>query len=335
MLIKENISLKPYNTFGINIKARFYIEIEKEEDILQIIDNQEFKSCQKLILGEGSDILFTRDFDGLVLKDSIKGIEQMHENEDFVWVKAASGENWHTFVTYCVENNWGGLENLALIPGTVGASPIQNIGAYGVEVKDTLHSLEYIDMDSGKLRIMMKDECRFAYRRSIFKEHDFVNKKFITSVSFQLNKKPIIRSEYQELKNEIKSNNPSIKEVFDTIMAIRRRKLPDPAVLGNAGSFFKNPSVSKDKFEKLLLDFPELKGYNSEYAVKLAAAQLIELCGWKDIVENNVGVHGKQALVIVNLGNAEGKDILSFSKKIQKSVYEKFGVELIPEVNIY
>ena len=334
MNLLENISLKPYNTFGVDVKARYFAEVFSIDDILQIIDNESFKLNQKLILGEGSDILFTRDFDGIIIKDYLKGIELMHENKDFVWLKVASGENWHSLVEYCVNNNWGGLENLALIPGTTGASPVQNIGAYGAEVKDCLHSLEYLDLTNAKLKIMMNEECKFAYRRSIFKENNFRNNKFITSVSFQLAKNPKVNFAYQDVKNEIKTNHPDIKEVFDAVVAIRKRKLPDPAVIGNAGSFFKNPVVSKDRYEKLLLSFPELKGYESDYCVKLAAAQLIDLCGWKNKRENNTGVHQSQALVIVNYGNASGQDIFQFSQKIQQSVYEKFGVELIPEVNI-
>jgi len=335
MYFNENISLKPYNTFGVDVNAAYFVEICSDNDLIKLINNQKFKSATKLILGEGSDVLFTKDFDGFVIKDSLKGIEIMHENEDFVWVKAASGENWHTFVEYCVNNNWGGIENLALIPGNVGASPIQNIGAYGAEVKDSFHSLEFIDLQSGRQNLLMKDECRFAYRRSIFKETDFQKNKYITSVSFQLRKNPVINLDYQDIKNEIKEKIPTIKDVFNAVVAIRQRKLPDPAIIGNAGSFFKNPSVSKETFEKLKLDFPELKGFESDYAVKLAAAQLIESCGWKNITENNVGVHHSQALVIVNFGGAKGKDILTYSQKIQKSVFDKFSIELIPEVNIY
>lgn len=331
----ENISLKPFNTFGVEVKARYFAEINSEQDILQLIDNQLFKSLNKLILGEGSDILFTKDFEGLVLKDAIKGIGLMHEDENNVWIKAGSGENWHSFVEYCVNQNWGGIENLALIPGTVGASPIQNIGAYGAEVKNSIHSLEIIDLLTGKKRLMMNDECRFGYRWSIFKEKEWRNRYYIVSVSFMLDKNPILNTEYQDIKDELCTENPTIQDVFNAVVSIRRRKLPDPQVLGNAGSFFKNPVVSYEKYEKLLQKYPDLKGFETRYAIKLAAAQLIEKCGWKGVVENNTGVYHNQALVIVNYGGASGSDILRFAQKIQESVYQTFGIELIPEVNIY
>lgn len=335
MEIRENISLKPYNTFGVDVKCAYFAEIHSPEDIQNIRTEKKFKTLPKLILGEGSDILFTRDFDGLILKDSIKNITIVHEDDDFIWIKASSGENWHSFVKYCVNNNWGGLENLALIPGTVGASPVQNIGAYGAELKDSFHSLEYINLETGKTGFMMNEDCRFAYRRSIFKEEAFRNKIYITSVSFQLAKKPVVNLSYPDLIAEMEGKEPTIHNVFEAVCRIREKKLPDPKVLGNAGSFFKNPVVSKEKYYKLAAEFPELKAYETQYAVKLAAAQLIELCGAKKLKENNVGVHEKQALVIVNYGNASGADILNFAKKIQHLVREKFSIELIPEVNIY
>jgi UDP-N-acetylmuramate dehydrogenase len=335
MQFQNNISLKNLHTFGVDVKAKLFCEITSEEEILQLLESKEYQENESLILGEGSDVLFTKDFEGLIIKDNIKGIDQVYENDDSVWVKVSSGENWHTFVAYCVEQNWGGLENLALIPGNVGACPIQNIGAYGAEVKDCIHSLEVLNLENKEFEIILNEECRFGYRWSIFKEEKTKKKFYITSVTFQLKKNPEANINYQDVKDEIGKEKPSIRDVFEAVTNIRTRKLPDPKQIGNAGSFFKNPYISKDVFIKLKKEFPELKGYEESERIKLPAAQLIDLCGWKGKEENNVGVYQNQALVLCNFGEARGEDIKKFAEQIQASVKEKFGIDIHPEVNIY
>jgi len=334
MQIEEHISLKGFHTFGVEAYARYFCRIQNLGELQQILKNQKMMTMPRILLGKGSDILFTKDFDGLVLKDELKGIELVHENEDSVWIKAASGEKWHDFVAYCVSQNWGGIENLALIPGTVGASPVQNIGAYGAELKDSMHSLEAVDLQTGKSLILMNNECQFSYRWSIFKEKEKRNKYYITSVTFRLKKNPQPNISYADLQAEMHDKEVTIQNIFNAVVAVRKRKLPDPADFGNAGSFFKNPVVDMKHYETLLQQFPDLKSFPHEQGIKLAAAQLIDLCGWKGIIEKQVGVYKNQALVIVNFGGASGKDILDFSKKIQDSVYRKFGVKLETEVNI-
>jgi len=335
MQFQSNISLKKLHTFGVDVKARLYCEINSEEDVIELINSPEFNDNKWLILGEGSDVLFTKDFDGLIVKDSIKGIDQAYENDDFVWVKVSSGENWHSFVEHCVNQNWGGVENLALIPGNVGACPIQNIGAYGAEVKDTIHSLEVFSFENKEFEIVLNEECGFGYRWSTFKHEENKNKYYITSVTFQLSKKPVININYKDVQEEIGKKKPSIKDVFQAVVSIRERKLPDPEKIGNAGSFFKNPYVTNELFESLKKKFPELKGYEEADYIKLPAAQLIDMCGWKGKTENGVGVYQNQALVLCNFGEAKGEDIQKFAEKIQVSVKEKFGIDIHPEVNIY
>ena len=334
MQIQSNISLKAYNTFGVNVRAKFFCIIRQEEELLELLHHPLLSEEAVFILGEGSDVLFTKDFDGLIIKDELKGIEQVHENDDHVWIKAASGENWHQFVEHCVKQNLGGIENLALIPGTVGAAPIQNIGAYGSELKDSMHSLEAIDMYSGNHEIFMNEECEFDYRWSFFKKPELRSRYYITSVTFRLSKKPCINMNYTDVQQLMQGKEASISNVFDSVVEIRRKKLPDPKELGNAGSFFKNPVVEPSFFEQLKQRYPELKSFAAGDKIKLAAAQLIDMCGWKEVVENNTTVYKNQALVIVNLGGAKGKDIHNFSLKIQESVYHKFGLKLEAEVNI-
>lgn len=332
--IEQNISLKHLNTFRVEVYAKYFTEIFTSDELVELIKSPSLRDQKKLVLGEGSDILFTKDFDGLVIKDCMKGIEKVHENDDYVWIRASSGENWHSFVEYCMGQNWGGLENLALIPGNVGAAPIQNIGAYGAELKDSFHSLEFVDLESAKTKIMMKDECKFGYRYSTFKEKNLRNRIYITSVTFRLCKSPQININYQDLQNEIKTSQAAIKDVFDAVVAIRRRKLPDPELIGNAGSFFKNPIVSMEEFQSLKMKYPDIKGFISGNEVKLAAAQLIESCGWKNIRRGDVAVHPAQALVIVNYGNATGREIEEYAAEIRESVFEKYGIHLEAEVNI-
>lgn len=332
--IEENISLKNLHTFHIEVNAKFYCKIKHYEEIFELIEYMKNPLHTMMILGEGSDVLFTKDFNGLIVHDSIKGIEKVYENEDYVWIKANSGENWHELVSYCVELNWGGIENLALIPGNAGAAPIQNIGAYGVEIKDVLHSIEAVDLKSGEELIFMNEELEFDYRWSIFKKPVNKGRYYINSITLKLAKNPEINLKYKDVEEEITSKTPNIKNVFDAIVAIRTRKLPDPNEIGNAGSFFKNPVIDQKQYDELIKTFPDLKSYPSKNGIKLPAAQLIDLCGWKNIKRNHVGVFKNQALVIVNFGNAKGMDVYNFSKEIQLSVKEKFGVQLEPEVNI-
>ena len=290
-----------------------------------------------LILGGGSNILFTQDFDGIVLLNSIKGISVVDENENEIILEVGAGENWHEFVLYCVKKNYGGLENLSLIPGNVGASPMQNIGAYGVEVKDSVNTVKFIDLKSGLSDELTTEHCEFAYRSSIFKTK-FKNQKFITHVRFKLNKRPVFNTSYGAIEEELMKLNliPSVENISSAVINIRRSKLPDPKLIGNAGSFFKNPVISFEKAEKLKTEFPEVPLYPSgDSGMKVAAGWLIEKAGWKGKRFNNFGVHAKQALVLVNYGGSKGSEINILADKIRESIREKFDVELEKEVNIF
>lgn len=337
MDIQRGISLKAYNTFGIDSRASFFCEISSEDELKEILKNYEFRYLPKLIIGGGSNILFTKDFDGIVIKVNNKGIEITEETDDYVIVKAAAGENWPDFVEYCVKNNWGGLENLSLIPGCVGASPIQNIGAYGVEMKDAFVALEAFDLSCPRTKVIKKEDCKLGYRDSIFK-HEYRNKFVILSVSFKLSKKPVPNISYASLEKEIKAlgiQNPTIKDVCDIVSKIRQSKLPDPKDLGSAGSFFKNPVIAPELFKKLKIKYPTISHFKQDDKnIKLAAAWLIEECGWKGYASGSYGVHEDQALILVNYGGAKGREIYKLSELIKRSVYSKFGVELNTEVNI-
>lgn len=337
MAIHEYFSLQPYNTFGINSIAKQFCVVKNKEDILNLIQKQFIYYRKHLLLGSGSNILLCNDFDGLVIKNEIIGIELIKEDENFVWIKSFSGTLWHDFVMYCVENNYGGIENLSLIPGTVGAAPMQNIGAYGAELKDTFVSLEAIEIKTGETFIFDKDACAFGYRESIFKKEEIGN-YFIYSVEFKLSKKPNINSQYgdiQKILQEKNIENPTIKDIFNAVIEIRESKLPNPKELGNAGSFFKNPEVEKDVAEKIQLEFPAMPKYDLPNGkIKIPAAWLIEQCGWKGKQIGNTGNHAKQALVIVNYGNATGNEIWQHALSVQKSVEEKFDILLGAEVNV-
>lgn len=329
--------LQAYNTFGISVSATRFVEISSLEHLQSLYKNEDFNNKQYLILGGGSNILFTKDYEGLILKNNLKGISLVNETENYVWVKVAAGELWHPFVLYCVERNWGGIENLSLIPGTVGAAPIQNIGAYGVELKETFESLEAINMHNGQTETFTNEQCNFGYRESIFK-HDLKGEYFISSVTFKLNKKPVLNATYGDIQNLLDSKQikvPTIKDVSDAVIDIRRSKLPDPAQIGNAGSFFKNPIISKAQFESLKLNHPEIKSFPAPDAkVKIPAAWFIEKAGWKGKRIGDIGVHEKQALVLVNYGGGKGEDILKLANEIIDSIKTEFNVTLIPEVNI-
>jgi UDP-N-acetylmuramate dehydrogenase len=334
MFIEENYSLKKLNSFGIEVYAKKYSTFSNELELEEILKNN---NDQKLILGGGSNILFTKNFEGLVLKNEIPGMEIIKQDESFVYVKAGAGVGWHQFVLYCINNNFAGVENLSLIPGNVGASPMQNIGAYGVEVKDIFYELEAYSIEDKKTVIFSKNDCEFGYRESIFK-NKYRDKFIITSVTFKLNKIPVFNISYGAIEAELEKTGVkflSIKAISNAVINIRQSKLPNPKITGNAGSFFKNPTVNNNQFNNLKNEFPLIVGYpvdNNE--TKLAAGWLIEKCGWKGFRKGDAGCHPKQALVLVNYGNATGEEILHLSEKIIDSVKLIFDVTLHREVNI-
>ncbi len=335
MEIHENYPLKPYNTFSIDAKAKFFNSFsfveELEETLLMYSEYPVF------ILGGGSNILFTKDYNGAVLKNDIKGIELQHEDADHVYVKVGAGENWHQFVLHCIDHNWAGIENLSLIPGNIGASPIQNIGAYGVELDDVFWSLEAFHLFEKRIHTFTREDCEFGYRNSIFKER-YKDQFAIISVTFQLKKKPIFHTDYGAITEELEKmgvKDLSIKAVSQAVINIRSSKLPDPQKIANAGSFFKNPEVPTEKYETLKLQFPNFVAYPlAKGSVKLAAGWMIEQCGWKGYRKGDAGCHANQALVLVNYGNATGKEIYDLSEEILQSVKKKFDVVLEREVNI-
>lgn len=337
-LIKKLQSLKLHNTFGFDVSAKYLVNISSVEDLQELLQTKEWRSYPHLIIGGGSNILLRRDFEGLVVVNQISGKQILLQNDDFTLVKAGAGENWHQFVLYCIQKGLGGIENLSLIPGTVGAAPMQNIGAYGVEIKDTFYSLEAVELATGNLHTFSAEDCQFGYRESIFK-HEFKDKYFITSVTFKLvsSEKHQLSLEYGAIRQQLEEEGvitPTIEEVSNAVIKIRQSKLPDPKEIGNSGSFFKNPTVDTAKYEALKNDYPEIPGYVlNKDEVKLAAGWLIEKAGWKGYRENGVGVHDKQALVLVNHGEGSGEAVEKLAKKIQDSVAEKFGAQLNPEVN--
>ena len=338
MNLQHDISLKEYNTFGIDTKASYFTEINTLQDFKDLLNEPVYKNNKPLILGGGSNILFTKDYPGLVIKNNLKGIELIKEEGDSVFVKAAAGENWHNFVLWCVDHNYAGLENLSLIPGCVGAAPMQNIGAYGVEIKDVCDKVYVLDLISGEEKFFTNADCNFGYRESVFK-HTYKNKFLITSVVFKLSKKPVLNTSYGAIEQELANmgvKNPNIKNISDAVIAIRSSKLPDPSIIGNAGSFFKNPEVSKQKHDELKQQFEKLVAYpldNGSY--KLAAGWLIEQCGLKGKRIGQAGVHVNQALVLVNYGGVSGNEIYQLSQEVLDAVQNKFGVTLEREVNIY
>lgn len=337
MNLLKNHSLKKLNTFGIDAVAKYFLEIESVSAAQNFSDDKKFSIQSKLILGGGSNILFTKNFDGIVVKNNIKGIELIREDSENYFVKVGAGESWHGFVTHCIEKNYAGVENLSLIPGCVGAAPIQNIGAYGVEQKDVFFELQAIDLKENKTITINKSDCKFGYRDSIFKG-EAKGKFIITSVTFKLFKKPKFNTSYGSINQEIEKmevKEMSISAISQAVCNIRRSKLPDPEKTGNAGSFFKNPIVNNEKYELLKKEFLPIVAYkNSDTEIKLAAGWLVEQCGWKGKRFNNCGVHKDQALVLVNYENAKGNEIFELSEKILRSVKEKFGVELEREVVI-
>jgi len=337
MRIFQNISLKPYNTFGIEANASQFVELQTLEEVQVLCQTFNLTDRKLLILGGGSNILLTKDFDGMAIKINLKGIEIVKENDEEVWVQAMAGESWHSFVTYCVEKNWGGVENLSLIPGCVGAAPMQNIGAYGTEIKAVFSSLKAVEIATGEMVEFNNEACEFGYRESVFK-NKYKGKYIIVSVIFKLNKKPILNVSYgaiQDVLNEKGITSPTIQDISNAVIAIRQSKLPNPAELGNAGSFFKNPEIPAEQYQRLKNEFPEIPGYPApNNQVKVPAGWLIEQCQWKGKIVGNTGAHKNQALVLVNYGNATGNEILNLAKQIQDSVYNQFKINISPEVNL-
>jgi UDP-N-acetylmuramate dehydrogenase len=339
--LQQNISLKKFNTFGIDVSANYFLQISSVDELAEYFDYKKLSSplspLPTCILGGGSNILFTKNYEGVILKNNLKGITIIKQDENHIYIKTAAGENWHSFVMYCVANNFAGIENLSLIPGNVGASPMQNIGAYGVEIKDVFYELEAFDIEDKKLVIFNKQDCEFGYRESVFKRK-YKGRFVITSVTFKLNKNPTFNTSYGAIEQELEKTQAqqiTIQAVSQAVINIRRSKLPDPAAIGNAGSFFKNPTVIASFFTKLKMHFPAIVGYElPDGNVKLAAGWLIEQCGWKGYRKNDAGCHAKQALVLVNYGNAGGDEIVELSKQIIESVYQKFNLILEREVNI-
>lgn len=333
----KNASLKSYNTFGISCYASEIIELNKTEEVEEVLRYIKQQDKSLLILGGGSNVLFKQDYNGLVLVNNLKGIQIISEDSNEVQLRVSAGEVWHELVMYCVENNYSGMENLSLIPGKVGASPMQNIGAYGVEVKDLITQVNTIRLADGAEISFSNKECMFDYRSSIFKT-THKNQYLIVSVDFRLSKFPKLNTSYGAINNELIKegiDNPTIKDISEAVISIRRSKLPDPSKIGNAGSFFKNPVVDLTTANRLLKAYPTIPQYEvGENGKKLAAGWLIEQCGWKGKTIDNYGVHKLQALVLVNYSDATGKQIFGLSSKIIESVKEKFGVELEREVNI-
>lgn len=335
LILQHNISLKPFNTFGMDVKAAAFTEIRSEDELPSLLRIINLYPGPVLYLGGGSNMLFTGDFDGLVAKISTRGIEIVDQDDEFVYVRGMAGESWDDFVQYCVQRNFGGLENLSLIPGNVGSSPIQNIGAYGVEIKDTFYMLDAVSLRTGEFREFYAAECNFGYRSSIFK-HELKGQYLILSVTFRLRKKPLPNTSYGAITAELEAmgEGPMVKSIARAVCNIRRSKLPDPLEIGNAGSFFKNPVVSPALFEELKALYPGMPAYPAENGAKIAAGWLIEQCGWKGYREGDAGVHARQSLVLVNYGNATGNQVFALAQKIIDSVRTKFNVQIEPEVNI-
>ncbi|KQT23935.1 UDP-N-acetylenolpyruvoylglucosamine reductase [Chryseobacterium sp. Leaf405] len=335
----ENFSLQPYNTFGVDAKAKYFTEIHSIEELKDVVNFSVTEKLPILFLGGGSNILLTKDFDGLAIKLNLKGIHEDLINENDVFVTAKAGENWHEFVLFCLDKNYGGLENLSLIPGNVGTSPMQNIGAYGTEIKDIFVNCTVLNLENLQLETFDLEQCKFGYRDSIFKQEG-KGKYVILEVIFKLTRQNHkIKTEYGAIKSELENlaiENPTIQDISKAVINIRQSKLPDPKEIGNAGSFFKNPTIPLTQFEDLQQKFSTIQGYPNGDFVKVPAGWLIEQCGWKGKQIGNVASHKLQSLVIVNAtGAATGKEIFDFSTEIINSVMEKFGIELEREVNIF
>lgn len=335
-MLKRHISLKSLNTFGFDVEASLFMPVADTEILHNVWKTNLLSLNSPLILGGGSNILFKDNYPGLVLQNLIAGMQVVNETEDHVWLRCGGGEVWHNVVMHTIQHNWGGLENMSLIPGTIGASPIQNIGAYGAELKDVFENLEAFDIWHGKMVTLGAEECTFGYRDSIFKQAG-KGRYFITHVTLRLNKKPAVNVKYGDIANTLEQwgiTKPGIADVSRAVIHIRRSKLPDPAELGNCGSFFKNPVVSKETADALCAAHPDAKRFDQpDGTAKLAAGWLIEKAGWKGFRRGDAGVHEKQALVLVNYGHATGAEILSLAREIVEDIQTKFQVRLEMEVN--
>ncbi|WP_080053776.1 UDP-N-acetylmuramate dehydrogenase [Spirosoma aerolatum] len=337
--IQSHVSLKPYNTFRIDASARYWVDISNEDDLQTLLQLAEFLDTPKLILGGGSNVLLCQNFDGLAVKVSFQGIDVVREDDTHVYVKAGGGVNWHQLVMHCVDQDYAGIENLSLIPGTVGAAPMQNIGAYGVELEQVFDSLTAVHIQTGHTRTFGHADCAFGYRESVFKR-ELKGQYIITSVTLRLDKVPTFHTRYGAIQETladmgVSEDNLSIKAISEAVIHIRRSKLPDPAQIGNAGSFFKNPEIPKAQFNQLKANYPTLPGYPvGDDFVKVPAGWLIEQAGWKGYRSGDAGVHAKQALVLVNYDKATGNQILALAKQVQESVQKKYGITITPEVNI-
>ena len=334
MKILRDYSLLPHNTFGMDVKASVFIEYASVKELKEVL-NLYVKDNQWLHIGKGSNLLFIGDYSGIILHSAIKGYEVIHEDTKEVVVRVGAGEVWDNFVAMTVEHEWYGAENLSLIPGEVGASAVQNIGAYGVEAKDLIVGVEAIEVSTGKESIFKNEECGYAYRESVFKS-SLKYQYLVTHVSYRLKKTPCYHLDYGNIRLELEKQKAclTLANVRQTIISIREAKLPDPKLQGNAGSFFMNPVISRKHFEALLVDYPLMPHYEVDAeSIKIPAAWMIDQCGWKGKRLGRAGVHDKQALVLVNLGGAVGTEVIALSEAIQKSVYEKFGINILPEVN--
>jgi len=338
MTILENVDLQSLNTFGIDVLGSKFTTITSVKEAQALFLSPLFKNSKHLILGGGSNVLFTKNFEGLIVKVELRGIETLTEDDNTVTLKVGAGEIWHQFVLHCVERNWGGVENLSLIPGTVGAAPIQNIGAYGVEIKGIIVGVEGVEINTGKVTTFSNAECKFGYRDSIFKQNA-KGKYLISSITLKLTKKNHqLNTSYGAIEETLKQRgilHPTVKDISDAVIHIRRSKLPDPEVIGNAGSFFKNPTIEVKLYESIKKDHPSFPSYPSgDGLVKIPAAWLIEQCGWKGKTFDAIGVHKNQALVLVNYGGGDGNQIWQLALDIKASVQQKFDINLQPEVNV-
>jgi UDP-N-acetylmuramate dehydrogenase len=336
MQMQSNFSLKSFNTFGIEAKAKNFVAVHSLDELKTVL--AEHATEPKFILGGGSNMLLTQDIEALVIHIDLKGKRILKEDDDFVWVESMAGENWHEFVLWTIDQNFGGLENMSLIPGNVGTTPVQNIGAYGTEIKDTFVSCDAMKIDDQTMRTFSKEDCRFGYRESIFKQ-EAKDQYIITSVVFKLTKRNHnINTSYGDITKELTAQNvtvPTLKDVSNAVIAIRQSKLPDPKVLGNSGSFFKNPVISRSHFEKVQAQFPEIKFFEvSPTEVKVPAGWLIEQAGYKGFRKGDAGVHKNQALVLVNYGSATGQEILALSREVQQAVFDKYSIAIEAEVNV-
>ena len=334
MKIIQNYSLLKHNTFGLNLKTRWFVEYESEADLQKLLHDEFFFSQRFWHIGEGSNLLFLSDFDGIIVHSGIKGIEIIKEDENSVWLKVGAAENWDEFVSYCITNNWAGIENLSLIPGEVGAGALQNIGAYGVEAADRIEEVHAYYLKTGEKRIFTNAECEYAYRHSFFKKTENRGLYYITQVVYRLSKQPIFLLDYGNLRQELEGKEINLQTVRDAVIAIRQSKLPDPKIEGNAGSFFMNPYLPKTQYENLKKQYPDLPHYPvNEEQVKIPAAWLIDRCGLKGKTVGGAAIHEKQALVIVNRNQATGKDILALAEEVQAAVKTQFSIDLQTEVN--